>query len=435
MAVDRHANDDLKPYVYVTNDYGKSWRKLVTGIPESSFVRAVREDPKRKGLLFAGTETGVFVSKDAGEHWTSLQLNLPTVPVHDLVIKDNDLLLATHGRAFWVLDDISPLRQQTDETAKADLWLYKPSPAFRTHIPSGEPSPTAGANHPNGAIFYAFTKTKPKQAKLEVLDRDGKVVRTLSSDVDLRPEEQLDPEDEKPKKQLQMKAGLNRIVWDLRYQPPEHVKDYYLYEYEEGSKGPLALPGQYTVRLTVDGHTLTTPVEVKLDPRVNVSAEDLEKQFALLMAIREQLNRVYGLSNEVIDVRKQIADLKTRVDPVRAKAVLVDAQALDERLGALQDKLINLKVHANEDSLRYSLGVDGNLALLAMVVGDGADAVPSAASVDQFEKLKTEVAGYASRWESIVSNEVPKVQKAAEQENLHVLIINNRISGPVNVPK
>lgn len=431
-AVDRHANDDLKPYIYATTDFGKTWKKLVTGIPEGSFIRAVREDPKRKGLLFAGTETGVFVSKDSGEHWESLQLNLPTVPVHDLVVKDNDLLLATHGRAFWILDDISPLREATAESAKADFWLYKPSTALRVHTPSEPPSLTTGANPPDGAIIYAYTKTKPKQAKLEVLDSSGKVVRTLSSDVAKRPDEQLDPDDEKPKKQIELKAGLNRLVWDLRYEGPPHVADYYLYEYEEGSHGPLALPGQYQVRLTVDGRVLSAPLEVKLDPRLNVSAEDLQKQFAMLMAIRDQLTRVYDLSNEVIDVRKQIADMKKRVDAVSAKTVLVEAQALDERLGALQDKLINLKVRANEDSLRYSLGVDGSLALLAMDVGGDADAVPTAASAAQFEKLKTEVDGYENRWSTIVTNDVPKFEQAAQQQKVHVLIISKPVPVPAN---
>lgn len=424
VAVDRHANDDMKPYIYATTDYGKTWTKLINGIPEGSFVRAVREDPQRRGLLFAGTETGVFYSKDAGRHWESLQLNLPTVPVHDLVIKDNDLLLATHGRAFWILDDISPLRQANDESAKADFWFYKPASALRTHTPEEPPSLTTGENPPDGAILYAYTKTQPKHAKLEILDNSGAVIRTLSSDVDKRPDEQLDPDDEKPKKQIEMKAGLNRFVWDLRYQGPPHIHDYYLYEYEEGSKGPLAVPGQYQARLTVDGRTLTQPIEVKLDPRLDVPTADLEQQFALLLNIRNELTRVYDMANDVIDLRKQIADVEKRVDPARSKPLLVEAQALDERLGALQNNLVNLKVRANEDSLKFGLGVDGSLADLAMIVGGDADTNPTAASVQQFAKLKTQVEGYANRWSSIVATDIPKFQQTAAQENFRLLIVN-----------
>ncbi len=423
IAVDRHANDDMKPYIYATSDYGKSWKKLVNGIPDGSFVRAVREDPKRKGLLFAGTETGVFVSKNAGEHWESLQLNLPTVPVHDLVIKGNDLLLATHGRAFWILDDISPLRQASDQTAKADFWLYQPADALRVLTPNEPPSLTAGQNPPNGAILYAYTKAEPKNAKLEILDSSGKVIRTLSSAAEKRPDEQLDPDDEKPKKQLEMKAGLNRLVWDLRYEGPPNVENYYLYEYQGGANGPRALPGRYQARLTVDGRTLSAPLEVKLDPRLHVSAEDLQKQFALEMDIRDQLARVYNLANEVIDLRKQVADVKKRVDAAQSKPLLVEAQALDERLGALQDKLINLKVRANEDSLKFGLGVDGGLADLAMIVGGDSDSVPTAASVEQFEKLKAEVDGYAKRWSSIVATDVPKFQQTAGSTESSLLIV------------
>ena len=425
VAVDRHANDDLRPYVYATSDYGKTWRKLIKGIPEASFVRAVREDPKRRGLLFAATETGVFYSKDAGENWTSLQLNLPTVPVHDLVIKGNDLLLATHGRAFWILDDISPLRQANEESAKSNLWLYTPATALRVHSFDSKPSETEGENPPAGAIVYAFTKAKPKLAKLEILDGSGTVIRTLSSELAKRPEEQLDPEDDKPKKQLELKPGLNRIVWDLRYDGAPHVADYYLYEYEEGSHGPMALPGHYSVRLTVDGVTKTAPLDLQMDPRVKVSQADLEKQFTLLMEIRAQLTRVYRLSNQVIDLRKQLADLKTRLDAQSSKATLVEAQALDERLGALQDKLINLKVHANEDSLKFGLGVDGSLADLALIVGGDADSIPTDASAQQFTIIKAEVDSYAQRWSSIVTNEVPKFEQSAEKQKLRVLIVRN----------
>ena len=253
------------------------------------------------------------------------------------------------------------------------------------------------------------------------------MIRTYSSELDKHTEEQLDPEDEKPKKQLELKEGLNRVIWDLRYEGPPRVKDYYLYEYDAGSKGPLALPGRYQVRLTVDGRNLTAPLEVKLDPRVNVSAEDLEKQFALLMDIRGQQTRAYSIANQIIDLRKQLEEMKGRVDPSKAKPLLAEAQALDERLAALQDKLVNLRVRANEDSLRFSLGVDGSLADLAIIVGGEADVAPTDASIQQFAKLKSEVDGYANRWSSIATTDIPKFQRAAEQANLHVLIVSNPV--------
>ena len=404
LAVDRHSNDDLRPYIYGTTDYGKTWKLLVRGIPEGSFVRAVREDPVRTGLLFAGTETGVFVSYDAGENWESLQLNLPTVPVHDLVVHANDLILATHGRSFWILDDISPLRQSSEASRKAPLWLGVPASAWRVHSSaSPKEAPTSGQNPPAGAVIYFSVLEKPKAATLEFLDSAGKLVRRYSS-TDLEPlEEPLDPDDEKPKSQLEVKAGMNRFVWDLRYQGAPRVKDYYLFEYEGGSKGPMALPGKYQVKLTVDGKTLTEPLELKPDPRVKAAPDELEKQFATLMQIHDELTRVYTAANQILDLRAQLQDLQKRLK-------LAGAQALDEKLGALQDHLLNVKIKANEDSLNYGMGVDGSLAGLALIVDSESDSAPTEAALKQFDKVKAEVDQYMKRWSDIQQADLPALQ-------------------------
>jgi hypothetical protein len=404
LAVDRHSNDDLRPYIYGTQDYGKTWKLLVRGIPEGSFVRAVREDPVRTGLLFAGTETGVFVSYDAGENWESLQLNLPTVPVHDLVVHANDLILATHGRSFWILDDISPLRQANEASRKAPVWLGVPASAWRVHSsPGPKEAPTSGQNPPPGAVVYFAVKEKPKVATLEILDPAGKLVRRYSS-TDPEPlEEPLDPDDEKPKNQLEVKAGMNRFVWDLRWQGAPRVKDYYLFEYEAGSKGPMALPGKYQVKLTVDGITLTEPLELKPDPRVKAAPDDLQKQFATLMRIHDELTRVYTAANQIVDLRAQLQDLQKRLK-------LAGAQALDEKLGALQDHLLNVKIKANEDSLNYGLGVDGSLAGLALIVDSESDSAPTEAALKQFEKVKAEVDQCMKRWSDIQQTDLPSLQ-------------------------
>jgi hypothetical protein len=412
VAVDRHANDDVRPYVYATTDYGASWRLLVQGIPEGSFVRAVREDPKRKGLLFAGTETGVFVSYDAGEDWETLQLNLPTTPVHDLAFHDHDLVLATHGRSFWILDDISPLQQASEASRKAAVWLYDPAPAWRVHsAPAPKEAPTSGQNPPPGAVVYFDVKEKPKAATLEILDAAGKPVRRYSSTELVPLDEPLDPDDEKPKNQLEIKPGMNRFVWDLRYEGAPRVKDYYLFEYEGGAKGPMALPGKYQVKLTVDDKVLTAPLELKLDPRVKTSQADLEKQFAALAGIHGELTRVYTAANRIIDLRAQLQDLYKRIK-------LAEAQALDEKLGALQDRLLNLKIKANEDSLNFGLGVDGSLASLALIVDSESDSAPTDAALQQFEKVKAEVDQYMKRWADMQQADLPALQRAVEQQGI-----------------
>ena len=412
VAIDRHANDDVKPYIYVTTDYGKTWKKIVNGIPEGAFVRAVREDPVRKGLLFAATETGMYWSKDSGANWASLQLNFPTVPVHDLVIKDNDLALATHGRAFWILDDISPLRQATDEIKRPISGSTNHPPLSASTPPTEKGIGTAGDNPPAGAFIYAFTRTKPKHATLEILDSSGKVIRTLSSDALQTTKSKLDPEDEKPKPQLEMKAGLNRLIWDLRYEGALRVPDYYLYEYEAGSKGPFALPvSTPSVSPSTAKHSpnrwRSNSIPVSPSP-----PEDLEKQFTLLIDIRSQLTRVYSLANQVIDLRKQISEMKQRLG-----SNLSEAQALDEKLEALQKKLINTEIHANEDSLKFGMGVDGGLADLAMIAGGDADAVPTEASIKQFAKVKAEVDGYADRWSQNRLRRCAQIQSSGDQHD------------------
>ncbi len=290
VAVDRHQNDDLKPYIYKTSDYGQSWTKLTNGIPEGSFTRAVREDPTKRGLLYAGTENGVYVSFNDGANWRPLKLNLPTTPVHDLVVKNNDLVVATHGRAFWILDDISPLRQFSDEIEKKDVHLYAPAPAYR--IQAGEsfehhPSKRTGENPPAGAVIYFYLKDAPKagtETMLEILDGSGKVIRKYSSAETELLDEPPGPDDKKPEKEIKPEAGLNRFVWDLRSEESHRVPGYYLWEYGGGAKGPVAAPGQYQVKLTVGGESQIVPLEVKLDPRVNVSPADLAQQFASIDA-------------------------------------------------------------------------------------------------------------------------------------------------------
>jgi hypothetical protein len=281
------------------------------------------------------------------------------------------------------------VRQSSDQSAKADAWLYQPAPAYRVHAGRAPKSaPTSGQNPPPGAILYVALKAKPKDATLEILDSAGNLVRRYSSS-EMQPlDEPLDPDDEKPKKQLELKPGINRFVWDLRYEGAPRVPDYYLYEYGAGAKGPLALPGKYEVKLTVDGKTFTSSLEIKPDPRLNVPRADLERQFSMLMEIQQKLTAVYNAANRIIDLRKRVGAGK-------------EAQALDEKLAALQDHLLNMRITANEDSLAYPLGVDGSLAALAIIVGGDSDSAPNDAAVQQFEKVKAEADQYLARWSAM----------------------------------
>ena len=430
IAVDRHQNDDLQPYIWKTSDYGQTWTKLTNGIPDGSFVRAVREDPKKRGLLYAGTENGVYVSFNDGADWRALKLNLPATPVHDLVVKDNDLVVATHGRAFWILDDVSPLRQFSDEVAKKDVHLYTPAPAYRIQAgeSGGEPHPSkrTGQNPPAGAVIYFYLKDAPKAAtetKLEILDASGKLIRKYSSAETKRLDEPPDPDDKKPEKEIKPEAGLNRFVWDLRYEEAHRVPGYYLWEYGGGARGPVAVPGQYQVRLTVGGESQVAPLELKLDPRVNVPQTDLAQQFNMLMQIKEELSLVYDAVNQIQDVRSQVAGLKRRLpENASTKPIASSADDLEKKLVGMRDQLINLTISANEDSLAYPPQIDAKLAFLAMNVGS-ADSAPTEAEQLQFEKLKRQSGELLSRWEDLQRNDLAAFRKLTSESNLSTVVV------------
>jgi hypothetical protein len=423
VAVDRHRLDDLKPYVFKTADFGKTWTLLVKGIPEGSFVRAVREDPKRKGLLYAGTETGMYISYNDGANWEKFQLNLPTTPVHDLVVKGDDLVLATHGRGFWVLDDLAPARQETGEITKQDFHFYTPSAALHTWARSEKPDSYHGENPPLGAVFYYWVKTVPKEMSLEILDSNGKVIRHISNKDTGDLEEPLDPDDEKPKTLLDPKAGLNRFVWDLRRDPIPRMPNYYLFGYQDGTTLPKALPGKYEVRMTVDGKTQSVPFEVALDPRVKVSLADLQKQNDLVNAIRAEIERVFSTERQIHDVRDQIASLAQRLPKSAALLPVADAGSnLDKKLVAIEDNLVNWKIKANEDSLQYPVKLDGQLAGLASYVGSG-DSAPTQAAVERFEKFKGEVDAQIAAWNNLVGTDLVAFQNVAREHNVSAIVV------------
>jgi len=429
VAADRHQSDDLLPYVYKTADYGKTWTKVTNGIPDTSFVRVVREDPKRRGLLYAGTEDGVYVSFDEGSNWRPLKLNLPTTPVHDLVVKNNDLVVGTHGRAFWILDDLSPIRQFKDEIAQKDAFLYTPATAYRIQAgASGElhPSKRTAQNPPVGAVIYYFLKDAPKaetEAKIEILDGTGKVIRKYSSAEVKQPEEPLDPDDKKPEKEIKPEAGLNRFVWDLRYEEAHRVPGYYLWEYNHGAQGPVAAPGHYQVRLTVGSQSQTVPLEVALDPRVKVSQADLDQQFSLLMQIHEELNRLYDMVNQIQDVRLQLSGLKKRLPQnASAKTISASADDLEKKLVAVREQLVNLAISANEDSLAYPPQLDAKWAYLAIDVSS-ADSAPTEAEQLQFEKLRRQNEEITARWTELQHGDLAAFQKLTAEGSLSTVVV------------
>jgi photosystem II stability/assembly factor-like uncharacterized protein len=430
VAVDRHRMDDLAPYIFATRDFGKTWTKIVSGIPKGSFVHAVRQNPVNRNMLYAGTESGVFISWDDGSHWQPLKLNLPNVPVHDLVVKNNDLVIATHGRAFWSLDDLSPLRELAS-AANSDVYFYKPTPAFRQRgrgfqILSQAP---VGQNPPGPAVLDYFLKTAPQgEVTLEILDAQGKLVRKYSSQEEKKKKHQAaetesefeeGPPAASPK--LPVKAGMNRFSWDLRYEAPSNVPG--LAQWGGRPRGPLAIPGMYTARLTVADKPYSVALEVKPDPRVQATAADLAKQFELATAIARRTGQANDAVNQMRDLRTQLAELNERYErDARAKDLLAAAEALEKKLTPVEEAIAQTKSKASEDPLNYPVRVNNKLLILQQTV-ESADAAPTEQSVAVFDELSEQLDAALAQWKQILDTDVPALNALIQKSNLPVIFL------------
>ena len=423
-AIDRHKLDDFAPYIYVTHDTGKTWERINAGIPEGSYVHAVRSDTGRKGLLFAGTETGVYVSFDDGEHWQTLQLNLPDSPVHDLAVKDGDVVAATHGRSFWILDDIEPLRAAGAEIGGEDVYLYKPAKAVRYRtggIVSKAFTAVMGQNAEGGATVDYFLAKAPEgkgEVTVQILDQKGTVIRKYTSkkpEAETKQQEWDAPAEEA--KQLPAEAGMNRFTWDLKYEPPRKVAGI-VYDGGDEPEGPWVLPGKYELRLTAGGKTLTQTVDVTLDPRLKVTEDDLQKQLELALKIRDKLDEANEIVRQIRDVNGQLEALRKRLanDPAAA-SIIADAKTIQEKMSPIEDALVNKNIQSTEDSLNYPVRLNNKLSVLGDVV-ESADTVPTEQSYQLFEVLSKQTDAQAAAWSDLKGKDLSTLNDEMRKKNI-----------------
>jgi photosystem II stability/assembly factor-like uncharacterized protein len=421
VAVDAHRLDDLHPYIFKTNDFGKTWSKIIGGLPDNSYVHAVREDPARKGLLYAGTETGVWVSFNDGANWQPLQLNLPTTPIHDLIIHNDDLVVATHGRSFWVLDDIGPLRQLTPGISSEPAHLFAPGTAVRTRLGHREKRRFAIAeNPPQGAMLYYWLKEKPKESiKLEMIDGQGKTLRTVSSAVKKEAEEPTEFDEEPDVTQMPVEAGLNLFVWDLRGQMPMKIPKAI---YDNGKPaGPLLLPGTYQVRLTVAGKSYTAPIEIKMDPRIKLSPEDLRKQYDLLTKLRDTEDEMNKAILGIRDLNNQLQTLEKRLALVKeSKSVADQCTELRKKVRAIEEELIQVNATAQEDEANYPTKLNSKLGYLSGVT-DSADTAPTRAELEVFADLDKQLQAELNKWRDVLSKDLPALNDAMRKQDIAVV--------------
>jgi photosystem II stability/assembly factor-like uncharacterized protein len=421
VAIDRHKLDDFHPYLFKTSDYGKTWTKITNGLPDNSYAHVVREDPKKKGLLYAGTETGIYISFDDGAHWQSLKLNLPTTPIHDLTVKGDDLIVATHGRSFWALDNISPIRQLTASAGSEDVHLYQPAPAIRFRGPGFQLPATfpVGANPPAGAVIDYFLKAAPKeQVTLEILDSSGKLVRKYSSK---KTAEGPSPDEEefgitRPGQTLPVEIGLNRFVWDLHFESPTRLPGWV--GWGGRPEGPLVPPGKYQVKLTAAGKSSTADLELTKDPRVPASQADLEKQAELALRIRDRVSVGFETVNQIRSVRSQLDGLRKRLGTdSSAKPVLDAADALSKKMSAIEEKIVQPKNKTGEDALNYPIQSADQLVALQETV-ESADTAPTTACLAVFEELNSRLDTQISAWHDLHSKDLAALNALIQKSNI-----------------
>lgn len=400
-AVDCHRLDDYRPYMFKTADFGRTWSAINTGVPARSYVHVIKEDPKRKGMLFAGTETGILVSFDDGMHWQSLQLNLPTTPVYDLTLHGGDLCIATHGRGFWIMDDIGPLRQASAEIAKSASFLFTPRTAYRTNfgnVFTGGPRSEGGENPPNGAVIDYFLGgiDTPGRVALEILDSRGALVRKYSNPGHPH-------------------AGMNRFVWNIRYpgipNPEGSDSDF------GTPDGPEAVPGNYQVRLTVGDKNETQPLEVKLDPRVNVSAEDMQKEFDHQIKLRDEISKASEGVKEMREVRSQLEALTKRLaNNAQAKDVVAKAKDVDKQVETLEEAITGWKVTPNRYSLNYPPATDDKLAMLNFY--GGTTGAPNEPAEQVLQMLSGEIDEALHKWQVVQNKDLSELNELMRKQNI-----------------
>ncbi|HSR50425.1 MAG TPA: glycosyl hydrolase [Acidobacteriota bacterium] len=446
LAVYRYREADFTPYIFRTDDYGASWELISQdrGIPDDHFVRVVREDPKRKGLLYAGTEYGMYVSFDDGASWQEFQLNLPRTPITDLAVHRDDLVVATQGRSFWILDDLTPLHELSDEIASKDFHLYAPRAAYRTQMRGFRGGGASPEPPPRGALIrYYLTGSGSEDmdddqgpgqdseggqvqeaesgegsapgVRMEILDAEGNLIRTFApkpGEGGSRSPAGPDPED--PEAVLDVSPGMHDFVWDLRYKPPHLAEGAVLSLSFTG--GPSAPPGAYQVRLTVDGQEQTRSFRIEKDPRWTVSDDDLQEQFRLTLEIRDLLTSAHDPVRTLRSLREQAKAVAKRASEAgKDEEIKEAADQLAEKLTAVEEELFQTKHESGQDPINFPSRIDNQIAYLYSVV-NGQDARPTEGAYQRLEDLRAQLGPIKQELEEIIQSDLEAFNRLLQEK-------------------
>ncbi len=409
VAATRYKSDDFAPYLYATLDYGKTWKKITNGIDNQHFTRVLRADPVRAGLLYAGTESGMYLSFDDGANWQPFQLNLPLVPITDLAIKNEDLIAATQGRSLWIIDDLTPLRELKPAMALAKLQLYKPRNTYKVDGGSMGNPKLVGRNLPGGVMVQFHLQAVPDSAhltSLEFLDKNQKLIKKYASNAKERGD------------MLEAKAGGNRFFWNMRHAGAERFDGLILWG--GGLQGPMVVPGTYYVKLKVGQDSVMQSFEVLKDPRLSVSQEDLQAQFDYLIEVRDKLTETHQSIKEIRTLRQQLNDYTKRLEPLKDKDLIDQIKDFDKKMTAVEEALYQTKNRSNQDPLNFPIRLNNKLSDLVGVVGSG-NYRPTDQAMETKKDLTQKIDNELGKLRNLFASELPKINDAIKGKDMDAI--------------
>jgi photosystem II stability/assembly factor-like uncharacterized protein len=411
VAATMYKSGDFKPYLYKTDDYGLTWTKITKGINEEHFTRVIRADPLRRGLLYAGTESGMYISFDDGANWQSFQLNLPIVPITDLAIKLDNLIASTQGRSIWMIDDLTVIRQLHSSINEKQAHLYKPMPSFRMPGSQNKKIKNAGTNHPGGVMIHYYLKeySDSTTVKISILDADSVLIREFSTDA----------KDKKDK--LKVKEGANLFNWNMNYPNAEKFDKIVLWW---GSlNGPKAMPGNYKVKLTVDSTEQIQDFKILKDLRSLATTQDIKAQFDFILEIQDYLTEAHTAIKNIRDIKKQLKNYTNRLDENDEMKPIHDAAAaIDSSLTVVEKALYQTKNESPQDPLNYPIKLTNKLAHLNSLMRVG-DYPPTDQAIAVKDELITQIDQYLDQYQSILKNEIPAFNKLVKKKNVDAIIL------------
>jgi hypothetical protein len=404
----KYKSDDFTPYIFKTEDYGKTWVKITNGIVANHFARCIRADKKVKGLLYAGTEYGMYISYDDGANWKPFQLNLPMVPVTDLTIKENDLIVATQGRAFWVLDDLTLVQQKAAGITDKNLHVFGVNDAYRYDGFQNVNAKNAGMNPPVGSVINYYVKdiTDSSKISVEVLDKNHKQIKLFANNA------------KEKENKIEVSKGMNQFVWDMNYPPAEKVEGQILWH--GVVPGPKAAPGMYYYKIKTDKDSAEGSFAIKANPAYKLSQQDYEDQFNFLITVRDKFGEIQKAIKNIGDVRKQINDFTARAGADLPKDIKQQADTINKQMTAVEEALHQTKAKSGQDVLNFPIRLDDKISGLYDFASSG-----NAAPAKQVKDAYTELGGQAdvqlNKLKKIFSDDLPQLNKMIREKDLPVI--------------